>query len=62
LNLGVSGLVKDKTSFDYMRQNYKIGDIIDVIIAEDFDASLCIERPLISLTLPLEIVSPPKSI
>jgi len=39
LNLGVSGLIKDSESLDFMNKNFKIGDIIDVIVTEEFDSS-----------------------
>lgn len=54
LNLGVSGLIRDSESLDYMRANFKVGDIIDVLIAEEFDSALDFDtpRPLVILTLP----------
>jgi hypothetical protein len=40
LNLGVSGLIKDEVSLAHLRENHKIGDIIDVEISEDFNFSI----------------------
>jgi len=39
LNLGVSGYVSDQISLDAMKANNKIGDIIDLVVAEPFDSS-----------------------
>jgi len=33
----VSGLIKDQESLDHMRKTCKIGDIIDVIVTDEFD-------------------------
>jgi hypothetical protein len=55
LNLGVSGLVQDEASVAYLRENHKIGDIISVLVDEDFMFSSFKEpgsRPVVSLTLP----------
>ena len=38
LNLGVSGLIKDTASQEYLKQNHEIGDILTLVVAESFDS------------------------
>jgi hypothetical protein len=52
LNLGVSGLIKNEVCLDYLKANAKIGDIIEVEVAEEFDFGDTRYRPLITLVLP----------
>eukprot|EP00347_Sterkiella_histriomuscorum_P001359 403372337 len=54
LNLGVSGLIKDPEAIDFMTQKFQVGDIIDVVIEEEFDSHFDFEnaRPLVLLDLP----------
>jgi hypothetical protein len=52
LNLGVSGLVKDQESQNILISNARIGDIVTLTVAEDFDSEEHDEygRSLIALT------------
>lgn len=52
--MGVSGLVRDPQSLSHMRENYQVGDIIDVEVDEEFDSQIDLDnaRPLVILTLP----------
>lgn len=52
--MGVSGLVRDPESLSHMKENYQIGDIIDVEVDEEFDSQIDFDnaRPLVILTLP----------
>lgn len=54
LNIGVSGLIQDEESLNSLYKNHQIGDIIDVIVTEDYDYEVDSENPrkLIMLTLP----------
>jgi hypothetical protein len=61
LNLGVSGLIKDSESLDYMRQSCHIGDIIDVIVTETFDqarSQVLGERQIIQIAFNFHKQSP----
>lgn len=53
LNLGVSGLISDQPSLDYLRENHKMGDIIEVVVQEDFDFAerLAAGKALIALSI-----------
>ena len=37
LNLGVSGLINDHVSLEYLKEHHKIGDIIEVTVLQDYE-------------------------
>jgi len=39
LNLGVSGLINDHVSLEYLKEHHKIGDIIEVTVLQDYEFS-----------------------
>ena len=54
LNLGVSGIVKDQASLQYLQNNHKIGDIISLMVSEDFQSEVDtgVRKSLINLCVP----------
>jgi len=56
LNIGVSGLVNDAASVEFLRNNNKIGDILTLIVNENFDFGQDSNnrRNVISLRVPFQ--------
>jgi transcriptional accessory protein Tex/SPT6 len=62
LNVGVSGLIQDQESIEYLKKNHQIGDIVEVLVTSDFDMPIDSKRPrpIIMITVPEERLKPAK--
>jgi transcriptional accessory protein Tex/SPT6 len=60
LNVGVSGLIQDSQSIEYLKNSHKIGDIIEVLVSSDFDMAIDSKksRPIIMITIPESKLKP----
>ncbi len=57
--MGVSGIVKDAASIEYLKSNNKIGDILPLKIVEDYkiDDEAFSKKALILLSLPENVLN-----